>query len=300
MIILFSLLVIGYQTFIFISLDDKKSAQTQIETQVAKEAGIERSLDVFVEASPDLPVNQYELLADNYISLKALIPLYGGYKGTASAKNEDKLIKQYNICLNYIVTLANDNNKTIKWAQERIENGQEPNNRCNDLNINSGADIPMIKFLNVDTNSNNTKQNLQTDINRQDQRDNDTNIKQIETIRRTFRQNYLEGSDKVMSTAMLRRQSDDRLQSKHHYLRSSSLTYDQARAILMDADIIHLDYDTFKYMFNLNQVAIVTFAKDIVEQVYIARERKSYNQDTTTQTNIIHAKLELIKEEFGL
>ena len=301
MIIIFSLLVIGYQTFIFISLDEKQSQQTQIETQVAKEAGIERSLDVFVKATPDLPVNQYELLADNYLSLKALIPLYGGYKGTAAAKNEDKLIRKYDVCLNYLITLADSNNQTLKWAEDIIRNGQEPDNKCNNLDFtNRSDDIHMIKFLNVDTANYNVKQNLKTDINRQDQKLYDNNLKQIETIRRTFRENYLEGSDKVMSIAMLRRQSDDKLQTKHHFLRTSLLTYDQARAILMDADIIHLDYDVFKTKFLQNRDRIVELANEIVEQVYIAREKQSYNQDITEETNIIHQKLEELKAEFGL
>jgi hypothetical protein len=99
---------------------------------------------------------------------------------------------------------------------------------------------------------------------------------------------------------MLKQQSNDQLASKHHYLRISRLTHDQARAILMDADIIHLDYDTFKISFIQNKDDIVLHAKKIVEQVYIARENKSYNRDTTEQTTIINNELELIKQEFGL
>jgi hypothetical protein len=296
-----SVLLIGYQTMLLVSLDKKRGEQTQIETQVAREAGIEKSLDVFVQVSSDLPVNQYELLADDYIQLKSLIPLYDGHGGTRIAINEDILVRRYYSCLNYITNTANTNNEKISWVLTKIENGELPDNRCNNLDFsNQNHHIPMLKFLNTDTTDSNINQALITDINRTVQDNEDHNLKQIETIRRTFRENYLEGSDKVMSIAMLRQQSNDRLASKHHFLRVEKVTHDQSRAILMDSDILHLGYDVFKAKFNENRIDIINIANVIVEQVYLAREKKSYNQDATNETIIIQNRLIDLKQEFGL
>jgi hypothetical protein len=296
-----SVLLIGYQTMLLVSLDKKRGEQTQIETQVAREAGIEKSLDVFVQVSSDLPVNQYELLADDYIQLKSLIPLYDGHGGTRIAINEDILVRRYYSCLNYIINTANTNNEKISWVLTKIENGELPDNRCNNLDFtNQNNHIPMLKFLNSDTTDSNINQSLITDINRTIQDNEDHNLKQIETIRRTFRENYLEGSDKVMSIAMLRQQSNDRLASKHHFLRVEKVTHDQSRAILMDSDILHLGYDVFKAKFNENRIDIINIANEIVEQVYLAREKKSYNQDATNETIIIQNRLIDLKQEFGL